>query len=288
MQCFELGEIGFGFDTPTTLKDVGNVSRFRINEKEFNKLEDKNIFTVSLLSSDSPDTSNMIFHGDDFSVYEVEGGYTKVTQRYYGESYQCVCFQNGSGGEISFTNNGITHFETGEEAFRLIDLVSSLACYDAFMMHGSVIKVGNKCVIFSGVSGIGKSTQAELWKQYRGSEILNGDRVLLRRIDNVWYAFGIPMSGSSTYCERYKLEVEAVCFLGKAPWNVVSVPTPIQQFMLLTSQITCGARKAEDSLKLVELTEDFMNKTKIIRMDCTKDENAVICLEKYLNSEREN
>lgn len=284
MQCFKLGEIGFGFDAPKALKDVGFISRFRIDEEEFNELDDKNVFSVSQSLSDSWDDTKPVFFGDDYSVYEVDGGYTKVTQRYYDEPYQCVCFQSGSGGNLSFTKDGLRHFETGEEAFRLIDLVTSLVHYDAFIMHGSVIKRNGKCVIFSGVSGIGKSTQAELWKKYRGSEILNGDRVLLRRIDDVWYAFGLPMSGSSTYCECYKLEVEAVCFLGKAPWNVVSKPRPIEQFMLLSSQITCGARKQADSLKLVDLTEDFMNKTDIIRMDCTKDENAVDCLDSFLES----
>lgn len=283
MQCFKLGEIGFGFDTANSFRDKGNISHFRIDENEFNELKDKNIFSVCENDDISVSGTKPIFFGDDYSVYEVDGGYTKVTQRYCGKPYKCVCFQSGSGGQISFTEDGLEHFESGEEAFRLIDLVSSLACYDAFIMHGSVIRNGDKCVIFSGDSGAGKSTQAELWKKYRGSEILNGDRVLLRRIDNIWYAFGLPMSGSSTYCEQYKLEVSAVCFLGKAPFNFITKPLPIQQFMLLSAQITCGARKAGDSIKLVELTEDFMNKTDIIAMNCRKDESAVEFLDHYLN-----
>lgn len=283
MQCFKLGEIGFGFDTPNLLRDIGFISRFRIDENDFSTLDSKNIFSVSQTNDESWDDTKPVFFGDDYSVYEVEGGYTKVTQRYYGEPYRCICFQNDDGGNLTFTKDGLEHFETGEEAFRFIDLVSSLVKFDAFIMHGSVIKRNDKCVIFSGDSGIGKSTQAELWKKHRGSQILNGDRVLLRRIDDKWYAFGLPMSGSSTYCESFKLEIEAVCFLEKAPWNVISEPKPIEKFMLLTSQITCGARKEKDSLKLVDLTEDFMNKTDVIRMVCTKDERAVDCLESYLN-----
>ena len=47
-----------------------------------------------------------------------------------------------------------------------------------------------KAIAFSGPSGVGKSTQAEIWKQCFQADILNGDRALLRKADQGWKAYG--------------------------------------------------------------------------------------------------
>ena len=48
------------------------------------------------------------------------------------------------------------------------------------LFHSSIIKFWNQGIMFLGPSGIGKTTQAELWKKYRDALIINGDVVLVQ------------------------------------------------------------------------------------------------------------
>jgi len=72
-------------------------------------------------------------------------------------------------------------------------LIYHLALHrNAIMIHASGVILNNKGLIFSGFSGIGKSTMAGLW-QTNGYELINDDRLLLRVIDGRCHVFNTPM-----------------------------------------------------------------------------------------------
>lgn len=285
MYCYKIGDIGFGFDTERDVIETALYGLFRISEQEFSHLKDKHLFSVVEESQEEQAYGNPVFSCSEYSVYNTGSGYIKVTNRFDRRRYKAICSQQGKGGEISFTENGVDSLRTSAEFFRLIDLVSALLYFDSFMFHSSVVRYKDKCILFSGFSGAGKSTQADLWNRYRNAEILNGDRTLLRRIDGRWYACGVPMSGSSSYCELFTLPIEAVVFLGKANYNKVTDISVAEKILGITSQTSCGSRKTEDSEKLLDLIEDFINKNTVVTLDCTPDENAVECLESFLSRE---
>ena len=49
-------------------------------------------------------------------------------------------------------------------------------------IHSSLIRSHGEGLMFIGPSGIGKTTQAELWHAYRNADIINGDMVLSSRL----------------------------------------------------------------------------------------------------------
>ena len=281
MYCYNLGDILFVFNTERSIIESKYYGIFRTDEKS--QIADKQIFIISDIPAQPGEYGRPVFSSSDSSVYKTDKGYALVTNRYNRRRYKAVCIQQENGGEIFFTDSGDDLLQTSAELFRLIDLVSAFVNYNAFIMHGAVVEHNGKCIVFSGDSGVGKSTQAELWNEYRGSRIINGDRVLIRKTDKGFYAYGLPMCGSSDYCENYRMPVEAVVFPVKAYENSVSEPEKkIEKFMLLTSQITCGVRKEGESEKLMHLTEDFLESIPVIKLDCTISEDAVSCLENYL------
>ena len=73
--------------------------------------------------------------------------------------------------------------------------------YGGLILHCAYINHRGKGILFSAPSGVGKSTQAALWEKYRGSEIVNGDRTLLRKKEGKWLACAWPVCGSS--CHRH-------------------------------------------------------------------------------------
>lgn len=60
------------------------------------------------------------------------------------------------------------------------------------LIHASGVKDGNNGYLFTGVSGIGKSTMSMLWKK-SGAELINDDRLWLHKIENQWFMFNTPM-----------------------------------------------------------------------------------------------
>ena len=69
---------------------------------------------------------------------------------------------------------------------------------DAMVLHCSVLKVKSGVILFSGPSGIGKSTQAGLWTKYRKARVINGDRTLLKKR----MADGCLLDGRSVVLQR--------------------------------------------------------------------------------------
>lgn len=95
------------------------------------------------------------------------------------------------------------------------------------ILHSSFIEVGGKAVLFTAPSGTGKSTQAELWRENRGAVVINGDRSVLRIIDSVPCASGLPYSGSSGICLNRTLPLRAIVYIEQAHGELCYPPARI-------------------------------------------------------------
>ncbi len=77
--------------------------------------------------------------------------------------------------------------------------------------------------MFVGRSGIGKTTQARLWEQFRGAEIINGDKVFLTLDEDGRgvTAHGSPWCGSSPYKLNRATPLRGIVVLDQAPENSI-------------------------------------------------------------------
>lgn len=87
--------------------------------------------------------------------------------------------------------------------------------------HSSLIDYQGHGLMFLGPSGIGKTTQAELWNQYRDALIINGDIVFVQETEEAFLGWGTPWHGSSPYCENTNVPVDALIILKQAPENSI-------------------------------------------------------------------
>ena len=76
-------------------------------------------------------------------------------------------------------------------------------------VHSSLVEYNGYGVMFLGPSGIGKTTQAELWNQYLDALIINGDCVFVEDKGEEFIGWGTPWHGSSPYCENTSVPVKA-------------------------------------------------------------------------------
>lgn len=68
---------------------------------------------------------------------------------------------------------------------------------NAIMIHASGVITPEGAYIFSGFSGVGKSTMAGLWQE-KEYTIINDDRLLLYQHQGVWHACNTPMGYTDT------------------------------------------------------------------------------------------
>lgn len=85
--------------------------------------------------------------------------------------------------------------------------------------HGALIEWKEQGILFLGPSGIGKTTQAELWEQYLDAEIINGDMVFVEKAMTGYLGWGTPWHGSSPYCVNKSVSIKMIVVLKQKPIN---------------------------------------------------------------------
>ena len=154
------------------------------------------------------------------------------------------------------------------------------------ILHASMIRYKNKIILFAGSSGVGKSTQAELWKRYTGSRIINGDRALLKKKNGLWYGFGLPMNGSSAICENDAGEIQAIILLEKGKENQAVRLRPGETLSRLYGEITVNRWNEVFVRQVLDMTVSIALEVPVYLYRCSKSEEAVSVLEKVLREKR--
>ena len=169
--------------------------------------------------------------------------------------------------------------------FYLLGFEAILLQRDKLCLHASCIDTPLGGILFSGVSGIGKSTQADLWCRYRGARQINGDRPILSREENGWYAWGSPYAGSSRYHVNDSCPVSAIVLLeqGKA-CSLRRLPRA-EAFRGVWAGMTVRNWDPAFVDKASLLTVELVTKVPVFRFCCTPDEHVVEYLEKALRKE---
>lgn len=109
-----------------------------------------------------------------------------------------------------------------DHALPLAAICSRLSHLGTLFMHASVVDLGGRGIIFAGYSGVGKTTQAQLWQRYRGARIINGDKAFVRYKDGEFFAYGSPWKGSSEYCLNEKTALKGIVVLRQSTENKIT------------------------------------------------------------------
>ena len=169
---------------------------------------------------------------------------------------------------------------TAGQLFEVLDLPRLLLRFNRLVMHGAYIQSQGRAIIFTAPSGVGKSTQAELWRRTCGSRIVNGDRVVIGFDDGQLMAYGFPFSGSSPECENVAAPIAAIVSLSQAKENrlhLLSGKEAIKQLVRgvyseggndFSAQIALGLRVAQS--------------VPVYHLACLPDEGAVGILHRDL------
>lgn len=152
---------------------------------------------------------------------------------------------------------------------------NSILFNSGIVMHAAVIEWEKKGILFVAPSGTGKSTQANLWKQYKGGKILNGDRGIIRVLNEQPYVYGSPWSGSSPDYMNACVPISSIILIEQSPRNEICKLSSNEAASRLMPRCFLPYYDKNMIEKAIFNLNRIISKTSIYMLKCKPDQEAV-------------
>lgn len=107
--------------------------------------------------------------------------------------------------------------------------VNLLSCQGlGTLLHACAVDVGGRGLAFIGKSGAGKSTTARLWLQRGDATVLCDDRIIVRKTDGIFRAYGTPWHGDIPAISPASAPLEKLLFIRHGAENRLTPLRPAE------------------------------------------------------------
>lgn len=249
---------------------------FRVSD-----VTDPHCYTFRLQAHLTPPNGDCIAAEPGFRVYE-EG---KETLRYIGsvlDGWDSAYIRAAHQGRHHAIQLLAADFPERITAKTVLDCLAAehlLAEIGGFVLHCAYVDRQGEAILFTAPSGTGKSTQAALWEQLRGAEVINGDRAAVRMTDAGPMACGLPFAGSSGICKNKTLPLVAIVYLKQAPETTLRRLRGAEAFCRLWEGISINIWDRADVASVSEAVRQVLLSVPVFELACTPDESAILALE---------
>lgn len=198
--------------------------------------------------------------------------------------------------------NRLSHIIHGDQWFQSVQITSSFAqklpfegsagevlfrtailFHHGIVAHAAAINYQGSGIIFSAPSGVGKSTQANLWKRYKGAAVLNGDRPALRVIDGAVYVYGTLWSGTSPDFQNARAPLKAIVMLEQAEHNSVELLPPDRAVQSFLPRCYLPFGLVDLLGRAMDIAGSIIKKVPVLLLKCRPDHQAVELVSQWLN-----
>lgn len=154
-------------------------------------------------------------------------------------------------------------------------LISTIPLYNALFFHASLIEVHGVGVAFTALSGTGKSTHTKLWKQLLAEnvEVINGDKPIIRFIDDIPYGYGTPWCGKENWGKNAKTPIKHICFIERSTENFCQKITPQDALKNIFNQIFIP-KEPTAAFNTLNLLDNLLKNVNVWVIKCNTDISA--------------
>lgn len=184
-------------------------------------------------------------------------------------------------------NNVTCHVPQDREGqiLRMLPMREIFLHFGTLFLHASQIAYNGKGILFAAPSGTGKTTQARLWQEFCGAEIICNDRTLLRKHGGVWHTYGYPLDGSEPVRSGAVNRLGCVVLLEQGKENRVQRLSPGKAVGPLMRQAVMDCWSAEAREGVMNLLFSLLEDVPVFLLSCTPDQHAVEVLKGKLEEE---
>lgn len=153
-------------------------------------------------------------------------------------------------------------------------IAEKLPLYNGFLIHGAAIAYKNKAYIFIAPSGTGKTTHIKYWaKHINDLIIINGDKPIVRNINNQNYVYGSPWSGKEGLNSNVSIPLDSIIILKRGLTDEIKEVDPKEYINDILRQVYIPANKNSLSLTITLINSLFEN-IKTYELYCTNSDSA--------------
>jgi hypothetical protein len=161
---------------------------------------------------------------------------------------------------------------------------AQLMLFGGTMLHSSAVELDGKAYLFSGPSGMGKSTHTRLWlDNFENARLFNDDKPALRQIDGIWYAYGTPWSGKDGININLKAQVAGICFLKRGKENKIRRLSPLEASAAILTQTLNRFSKGEHLDVLLAIIDKIIANVPVYELFCNISDDAVLTSYQFMS-----
>ena len=232
------------------------------------------LYKISDLLVEVPATSNMPERCKEY-ITEVKGISADITIR--ADLYNFDLWS-------TLSEKDAIYLESGRQYH--INLLN----FNGMVLHSSAIEYNGKAYLFSGPSGMGKSTHTRLWQSLYGDavQVFNDDKPALRRLEDGWFAYGTPWCGKDGINQNKKVPLGGICFLKRGKENKIRRLDSKEAMQNILWQTTRKLKDPKKMMALLDLVDKLVREIPIFELECTKEIDAAILSSRTMTAVREN
>lgn len=237
-----------------------------------------------------PQKAGVFYYRDQRNLIYQEGN---RYQRYLGNfqadhnwtnAHSCLCFSKDETESCDVFFKDRQEALSEREIFNAIGLEYHLLLNGKAILHSSYITYENQGIVFTGPSGMGKSTQAELWKKVFPAdvEIINGDRSVLGVEDGKINVYGIPFCGSSKISKNKSVPLKGIVVLRQGKENKIYRMDQKTAIKTLFSECSVNIWDCTGVERLLRILEGITRQVPVWCLSCLPDASAVHMLKEAI------
>lgn len=262
---FSVGGIGFLVSMPEQLSIPYEFSNFVVQKAEI-----KERITIKLINEPVRIDGHLFHREEGQLVYKVADGWIRCFPRFDAKDGLCTTLYLRDSGNhtLYIPQDEQSIYTVGKNLISVLAGEYLLMKNDAIILHSSVVCYKGKCVLFSGRSGVGKSTQADIWNKAFNAEIINGDRCVIAKRDDAFFGCGSPYAGSSEIFKQKEAPIAGIVFVSQGKSNRIYPVSKKEAFFRIYSQCVVNTWDASYTKKMCDFTDILIEKTPMYILSC--------------------
>jgi hypothetical protein len=165
-----------------------------------------------------------------------------------------------------------------------LPVVILLSGRNGLFLHSCAVALAGEGILFSGVSGSGKSTMADLWHRFGPptSTVVDDEHILARCLGNAPMLYGAPWSRGQQKAIFSRTPAKAIFFLSHSSENRSVRLSSSQALAQLLSQVFLPVWNREQVERTLQTCADLVQSVACYRLDFAPDQRVISFVQEVL------